>query len=799
MEGSNEMGRILHAALVFCVAAGLADGQTAGKTVVISARHPVTIVIPKDADPPARRGAQCLAGYIGRVTGAAPTVTADGTTAPGGGLEIVLRRSAIRDFRPDGYRIVTASEEGRDVVSITAPASAGLKYGSYRLIREMAQEGREIRLAPLALEVNPWLKTRELFVDNIEWRPTPGEQPLLAEQRKQFDWANWDVPALERYIDLIDAMGYNSLMLMDTESVLNHTGRLITRSELTRKVEAMYAHARSLGMGTAFFLWGQEGARNSASATNCPRIPEEFADMKANWEYLIAHHGPSVDRWVLHWADPGGCSRANCTVHTPQVATIDFASLLRQRGFSSDVSFSLWAMHWATWPGYVDDRTSVVDAGVLPPDISINLMRYYKGELALAIRAKYKKTGVWGWYMNDFEVCPSLHVHTRILENEFHRLHASASTTLDWYSLEDNNHILNLPSVYAGAQFLWDSETSADRALHEFCEATWGRQASKIERALRAIAEVRCGPGIQIVKPTHKEHYLNDYMCWRGRGSALPQRDLAICERALQELQSVAVDESFVPKLPLPVAPGKLLEYIRAHLRYVADFARLRVAYNDALRPAIESARFVETQKRMETLPALSDVVQGAYGAYAETFHHGILRTFGDTWKGRVFHDNLALKKRVTASSTFNNDPRFGPDHAVNGILCEFNEEGWAADGNGPAWLKIDLGSTQPVRSVRLYNRGYRRDIHDNNLSATSTKAQVFSATVDPDPSRGTLDGKESGYALLGGFDNWAPTNDPSAYQEIKVVSPVKARFIKVLIYSTADDQPAGCGEVEVR
>lgn len=794
------MSQVTQAALIFCVAASLAASQTAGRTFVISASHPVRIVIPKDADPPARHGAQRLASYIERVTGVTPTVTTDATAAASAGRsQIVLHQSPIRDFRPNGYRIATASVEGGDVVSITAPASAGLKYGCYRLIREMAQQGRELRVAPVALEVNPWLKTRELFVDNIEWRPTPGEQPLLTEYRKQFDWANWDVPALERYIDLIDAMGYNSLMLMDTESVLNHTGRFITRSELTRKVEAMYARARTLGMGTAFFLWGQEGAKNAAAAINCPRIPEEFADMKANWDYLIAHHGPSVDRWVLHWADPGGCSRANCTIHTPQVATIQFANLLRQKGFSSDVSFSLWAMHWGTWPGYVDDLSSVVDAGVLPPDISINLMRHYQGEVALAIRAKYKKTGVWGWYMNDFEVCPSLHVHTHILENEFRRLHVSASKTLDWYSLEDNNHILNLPSVYVGAQMLWDSDTSADQALHEFCGAVWGGKAPKIERALQAIAEVRCGAGIQIVKPAHKERYLNDYMCWRGRGSAFPHRDLAVCERALQELQSVAVDESFVPKLPLPVSPAKLLEYIRAHLRYVADFARLRVAYNDALRPALESGRFEDTQKKMEALPALPDVVQGVYGAYAENLHYGMLRKFADTWRGRVFGDNIALGRNATASSTFNNDPRFGPDHAVNGILCEFKEEGWVADGYGPAWLKIDLGSTQLVRTVRIYNRGYRRDMPDNNLIATPTKAQVFYATVDPDPSHGTFDGRENGYSSIGGFDNWAPTDDPSAFREVKAVNPVRARFIKVLIYETANNQPAGCGEVEVR
>ena len=201
----------------------------------------------------------------------------------------------------------------------------------------------------------------------------------------------------------------------------------------------------------------------------------------------------------------------------------------------------------------------------------------------------------------------------------------------------------------------------------------------------------------------------------------------------------------------------------------------------------------------MAALPDLPDSIPGVYGAPLETFYFRLLRKFADTWKGRTFHDNLALGKETTASSWFNNDPHFAPSNAVNGILCEFIEEGWAAGNGGPAWLKIDLGEAQTVASVRIYNRGYRRELFDNNLVATPAKADVFYAMNDPDPSRGILGRGEPGYELIGGFENWGPTDEPGAYREIKAKDPVGARFIKVIIYSAANKHPVGCGEIEVR
>jgi hypothetical protein len=777
-------------ALAAFVIALVAEAPLSPAPLVISAEHPVAVVLWPGAGPLARLGAQALEGYIRLVTGNAPRIE-QGDTIPNGPA-IILRRQSIPYFRPDGYRIRT---ESGTVITVSASGDEGLKYGCYRLIRQMRQSGRRLEVPPITLDANPRIKERQLFVAEIEWHPTPGEKAALEELHTRFDWQNWPLAKVERYIELVDAMGYNSLMLSDGQAFVRFGGGLTGRSEVTRKVQSMYQRARRQGLRTAFFLWTQEGLKDAGVSRNSPRIPEQFADMQANWEALLSLYGPLVDRWVLHWADPGGCRTRDCTINTPQEATNRFAELLRKKNPSSDVSFSLWALRWGAWPGFQDERKSVIDAGILFPSIGINLMRTFDAALTAAIREQHRTAGVWGWYLNDLETSPSMHVHTRVLENEFRQLDESVSTGLDWYSLEDNDHILNLPSLYVGSQMLWDYEASAEAALGEFCRATWGREGPKVQTALQAIADIRCGPGQHMIASDLWPH---GYICRLGRGTSSPPRDLDICQKALTALESVRLDPDFVPQLPLVTDPRELLGHIREHLLYVRNFASIRRAYDEALRPAVEEYQFEQTAQRMATLPAIRDVIPGSYGAQMEGFQYSLLRKFADAWKARVFQDDLALRKPVTASSWNRTDPRYAPEHAVNGLLCDFREEGWAAD-HGPAWIKIDLGSLDRVQAVRIYNRGYHRDVWDQNLSATPARAQVFFAAVDPVPERGTLDAAELGYSLLGGFEQWMPTTDPAAYQEIRGPKPIEARFIKVLIYEAAGGQAPGCGEIEVR
>ncbi|MFB3902920.1 MAG: hypothetical protein ACE15E_05660 [Acidobacteriota bacterium] len=766
---------------------------TDAPVLVLSSQNPAVLVLPTPADGLVRLGADALARYITAVTGVAPKELA---SAIEGHTPIVFALAAFPYMRPDGYRLEITGQPGREAIRVTAPSTAGLKYGAYRLIREMRQQGREIQVPPLQIEASPWVKTRELFVAEIEWHPTEGEKAHLEELHRAFDWPHWENQRLDTYVDLVDWMGYNSLQLMDLESIAKMAG--VDREVLTAKTSSMYRRARSHGMSTAFFLWTQSGLKHGRP-DNCPRAPDEMEDIRAHWDYLFANHGNLVDRWILHWADPGGCARNGCTINTTQLLANEFGRRLRSRSLPGVTSYSLWALRWhagksGVWDGFQDWR-SVVNSGLLDPEIGINLGRYYKAEIAEAIRAQNRRTGVWGWYTNDFETHPALHVHDLILQNEFGQIPHSAGTVLDWYSLEDNNHLLDLPSLYVGAQMLWDRTASAKEALHGFCEALWGPAADSVFEALQAISQVRCGPGEPWVT---RDWWPESYMCRLGRGSDDPETDFRVSDEALKKLDAAKIDPGFVPKMPLLVDPQEFLELIRFQLVRVRDFAAVRTAYQQALEPA-DAGRFGETKAKMSRLPEFSDVLPKGYGAGLELYYDKILRGFAGAWLERSPEGNLALGAKTTAGSCFNGDPRFSPEMAVNGLTCEIREQGWMADRSGAEWLKIDLGSPTTVRSVRVYGRGCRREFWENNVVSPITSVKVYWASSDPDPRNGSVGADEAGYSLLGGFEKWSPGSDPLAFRDVLAASPISSRYIKLVFETPPGQSNPGCGEIEVR
>lgn len=777
---------------LLCVAA-TGYAETEGQ-LTISRQKPTLVVVGKDPDPIARLAANLIAAYVDDVTGVTPGSGRDIEAARRAhcASAIILATQPIARFRPDGFRIQTGEVDGLPAVTILAPAASGLRYGSHRLIREFRQNKDELWLPALSVEANPWVKTRELVSSAALWTLAEKERrEALTELHQESPLINWSIPRLAQYVDLIDALGFNGIQ---------------ASLELpAQQRRALLQQARANGMTTACFVHGQADAKGQFPN---PREGSNMASIKANWARLIEDYGDLADRWVIHWTDPGGCQAQDCTVNTPQLMTNAFSEMLREKGSRAEVFFSLWGLRWHDvapkdygWPGY-DDWRSVVEGGALSPDIGICLMRHYDPRIARSIAAQDRKVGIWGWYLADFEWSGGLHVHTHLLQNEFRRIHGSASALLDWYSVDDQNHILNLPSLYVAAQLMWDSELDADAILSEFCDAVWGPDtAPAIRDALQAIADVRCGPG----EVLNEDLWPDDYMCWLGKGSDCPGKDLATCEKAVTGLEHVQIDPGFVPKLPLVVKPEELLNHIRLHLAYVRDYARIRVAYEEALRPALEAQDFEETQRRMAALPSLPDHVPGTLGL-PEYYPYTLLRDRADSWKGRTFSDNLALGKKATASRRFNGDPRFAPGQAVNGILCELDERGWAGGCYGADWIKIDLGAPVDIHAVRVYNRGFRNPeildrrewSFDKRLVPTPTKADVFYALEDKDPSRGTADAHEPGYSLLGVYEGWV-SDDPGAYQEVSTKTGAKARFIKVVVYESANGEPHGSGEIEVR
>ncbi len=778
------IGWIALGGLAVAVGSRLA-GQAGVQTTLVGPGDRVVIVAGRH-DPITELAVRRLADYFQNVTGTLPATASepDGESA----FTFSFEQTPLPYFRHDGFRLTI--DAGRRRALIQAPAPVGFKYGVQRLILDLKQVGDSIEVSSLTKERDPFIQVRDLFIAEIEWHPTESEARRLDALQRQFSWLNWEPERLRRYVEMTEAFGYNGVMLSDSDQMRLYAGESTPEEEGLDKVRSMMRHARRRGMASTFFLWGQKG---DGKLVENPRDPSQMAAMQAYWERMIDRYDGFADRWILHWADPGGCKLDDCTVNTPQEATNRFYDLLQRKGASGRVDFSLWALRWGSWPGYESWR-SVLDAGVLHPAIGISLMRTFQHDVAQAINEQFRTAGVWGWYLNDIEIDPSLHVHAKSLENEFRKMHASASTLLEWYSLEDNNHVLDAPSLYVGGQLLWDPKASGTQLLNEFCRGVWGPAAGPaVCRALEVIGEVRDGDGVPLVR---RDLWPHGSLCWRGQGTAWPDRDLRHCQEALKGLETAQLDPRFVPQFPIVFQPRELLDQVRAHLGYVRDFAAIRLGYQEAMGQAYQN-NWIEAQRRMAALPVLPDEIPGSYGAM-EIHPYRRLKVFADLWKGRRFADNLALGKAVTASSHHNNDPRFGPAMAVNGLLCEYKEEGWAADRGGPAWLKIDLGEVKTIRSVRIYNRGYNREVWDNKLTATPVRGEVYVADADARPETGALEGPDSGYRLLGGFDDWKASDDPGAYREVES-EPARGRFVKVVLHSDLPGIAAGAGEIEVR
>lgn len=309
-----------------CVAAGALQtfcAASARETLetffTLSMDRPGVVLTAADGGGLVSGAADYIACYVGKVTGARPVISPGldpGSIQPGMPA-IALEVGPLPYFRPDGYTLDTAEEGGRRLVRIRAASPAGLKYGAYALVRATRQNGREVEVPPLHDAANPWLGVRDLYISAIEWASTPAEAALRDELNRRFEWRNWPIARLQQYVDMADAMGYNAVQLTHSPVTTRLAGNITPLEEDVEKVRAMYERAHRNGMTTTYFLWGQQGVRDSGNANN-PLDAEQFADTQAHWDDVIGKFGKHVDRWVLHWGDPGGCKAPGCSVRTPQ-------------------------------------------------------------------------------------------------------------------------------------------------------------------------------------------------------------------------------------------------------------------------------------------------------------------------------------------------------------------------------------------------------------------------------------------------------------------------------------------------
>ncbi len=216
-----------------------------------------------------------------------------------------------------------------------------------------------------------------------------------------------------------------------------------------------------------------------------------------------------------------------------------------------------------------------------------------------AIRKAGRPAGVWSWYTTDIEIFPSLHVHADLLQNYFRAMARQAGDLLEWVSVEDNCHGLNMQNLYIAGRLMQDPAGDAQAMLDEFVRGFVGvEQASPVVQALRVIEQVRCRSlrydvlselAPALVRPVNP------------LSQDLIERNLPRVERAIADLAPVSIEPTFRPAWPVTMSPADYLEELKAHL--------------DAIRQMLAFLRAADAAERLKQGGALKESVETAIRA----------------------------------------------------------------------------------------------------------------------------------------------------------------------------------------
>ncbi len=190
------------------------------------------------------------------------------------------------------------------------------------------------------------------------------------------------------------------------------------------------------------------------------------------------------------------------------------------------------------------------------------------------------KTALWAWYYFDMETVPGLHYHGRIMDHDFAPMAPDAARKLAWHNADLVHHRMNLPTIYVGAQKLWNPATPSVELLREFTSGVYGEAGTAMAGALEALGDVRCGCRVwgEDMTPFFREVNPRDASCNAGAGTPDPRADLEELQTALKGLEQT--DFSLCKSgFPLVVAPVELVQELKEHLRLAATLPQLSSSF----------------------------------------------------------------------------------------------------------------------------------------------------------------------------------------------------------------------------
>jgi len=424
---------------------------------------------------------------------------------------------------------------------------------------------------------------------------------------KKYSVGNWDIARLRTYVDMLKAFGFNSLQLSDLWSRYSNAGwrlppenwgswpKKVDPKDWPKKVDAVADYARSVGIRTTLFVWGNAAFdyRNNTVPPAFSLEPDNPADMEIvslYWDHL-AEHAPHFDHIVTHWADPGGCRGPACTIETAQKFHNEIVRRFRKKNPNIQSTFSLWFLNdriYSKWRGYKDVHT-ILDSGILPADVMISMDGEggkFNLDEAKAIAKAGRKVGVWAWYLADMETNPSQHVRTSALGSAFRKLPSEAHKLIEWYSIDSNCHGLNMQNLYVAGKLMRNPKADPRAALREFIAGAFGvENVARVEKVFRAIERTRG---------------------YRGYKKVLSPANLPIAREAYKLALGITIPKGFKPAFPMVISPEDLAKELEVQTEAIVELYEFNIAADKVKQMRKEGAAQDKIKAAIANLPKVS-------------------------------------------------------------------------------------------------------------------------------------------------------------------------------------------------
>lgn len=590
-----KMNTLLVCSLLWTLHAGFVSAEESSLLVGDKQANRTAIVIASESGPGTLAAATRLQDYLSRVTGHMVPLWTDSEIMP----EQLKEQNVILAGRPplnrwtagllsqappvegnEGFSLFTVMRPERSYVLVRALKDSGVRYGFHRLMEELTVDGHGVvRLPSIKSSEAPAVSGRIL---GLFWNG--GIPPGEAAQRNP---ENWPIEKLHLYMDLMDSLGFNGLQTWDNLAG-NYRGSefSFTRAQWRGKLIDILARNHLRGWTNLLFVWANTIWDAGTRREFVVKELEKEDNLRAIGEYYEyqASLAPYLDYFISHNVDPGeGKSLADV-----QMLHLMLRGRFAQQNPLARPAFSYWFMFdespWWGWKGPMEQGAlRLLDMKMLPPD-SIQVVGVHGGrpetwkqtQVLRDFKTRGFETGIWAWYWADFEYQPGLHVHATRLQKYFEALPREVARELVFHTAESSNHEVNLPSLYAAAQMLWNPDQKAADLIRRYCAGLYGPKVGPvISEALLEIDRIRCA------------NPFSPGFC--GAGTSDVKADLNSCLRWIDRLKILQPDPVWIPKYSLLKPIQAQIADVQKAFQEIGDFARFRIGAEE-LKLAVKQA-----------------------------------------------------------------------------------------------------------------------------------------------------------------------------------------------------------------